>query len=242
MAFVKDRQRFTRGPGAIAAFDAVRPRARAVVRASPGLPRNLGVRHAAKVTVPDVRIRRARGSCPQGCFPLADGTCDCPYATPSSLRGMGAVQIDDGGGAGGGSNTGGGVPVPPRRAPSAQIGQIVPTSVKYPGVPSPLPPRMVPPTAVPTSSFGTNAMGTRTPTVSTYPPLHPPARPPVVSTAGGGAAISPPLVQIPEAIEDEPDEFPNITLPATEAAPPAKSSKTLLVAAALGGLWLLLRR
>lgn len=224
MGFVRDKQRFTRGPGAIAAFDAVRRPTRAIVRSVPGLPRRVS------------RImQRAGGVCPQGCFPLADGTCDCPHVTSSTLRGLGAVQVDDGGGGGGG---GGGTPVPPRRPRAAQIGQITPTHVKYPGVP-------VPPRAAPTSPFGASVIGTPTPATSTYPPLHPPApqRPPVVPISGGyGGAMSPPVVQIPEAIEDEPDEFPNITLPATQAAPPAKSPPTLLIAAAVGGLWLLLRR
>jgi hypothetical protein len=106
-------------------------------------------------------------------------------------------------------------------------------------------PAPVPPSRTPSSSFGTSVMGTPAPSSSTYPPLHPPAptRGTTTATTGGGTAVSSPVVQIPESIEDEPDEFPNITLTATEAAPPAKSSKTLLIAAAaVGGLWLLLRR
>jgi hypothetical protein len=229
MAFIKDKHSFTRGPGAIAAFDAVRRRGRTVVRSNPGMDRR-----------PSARAVQRHG-CMPGCIQYTDANgnvaCDCDVlATPSArmMRGLGAIQVDDGGGGGGG----GGVPTPPRRPRAAQIGQITPTFVKYPGVPAPIPPKS------PTGPMG-STIGTRPPASTTYPPLHPPApqRPPTVSTSGGATAVSSPVVQIPEAMEDEPDEFPNITLPATEAAPPAKSSKTLLIAAAaVGGLWLLLRR
>lgn len=147
-----------------------------------------------------------------------------------------ATDGEPGGGEGTAPGTGGGRP----RLP---VGGRVPTSSKYPKVPS----RIQPPPVFPPA--GQVNMGTYRPPILVAPPVRTvPAvgvSQPLVSSSGGGVAVSSPTTQIPEdLVGPDYSEFQPIEVEADTIAPaPAgPSKKTLLwVAAGIGALLLMSR-
>lgn len=190
MGYVSDDHRFTRGAGAIAAFDAVSP------------PR-----------------RRGLGTFTRGALGMINDD----------------TRYDSGGGT---------APRPPRppRPKGVAIGQVIPTHVKYPGVRRP--PAVFPPKT--SGALSATLIGTRRPSIMTFPVHTLPTagvRPPTVTGGGGGSGVSSPVMDIPEALEPEIDEFQDIVeTPPTPPPASDSSSRTLMIAAALGGLYLLLRK
>jgi hypothetical protein len=131
------------------------------------------------------------GVCPQGCFPLEDGTCDCPHVSGGQVmqrrrraaaprvsrmggRAMGAIQVDNEGGGGGRGGT-----TPPTTWTKSPLRMIMP------GVLAP-PVRTTSPTKSPAATIGSQPL-TMVATAVPSPGYLPPRTPVKANVAGGGA-------------------------------------------------------